>query len=243
MIIVRFTILSLALLTSAFIGLAQDTTHQASIEEIKAEVPALSEFHTVIFKVWHEAWPSKNVQLLVELLPDIQKGTEAVVKAELPGILRDKKTAWAENTKRLQAIVEEYTAAAASVDSVKLLDAAEQLHGQYEKLVHTIRPALPELEDFHTSLYPLYHYYLPQNDQEKIKTSVAELKVKMVALNKATLPERLKTKEAKFSSARTKLAKSIDALDKVVAKGNPKEIKTAIQKMHTDYQALEKVFD
>ncbi|MEK6571475.1 MAG: hypothetical protein AABZ61_08905, partial [Bacteroidota bacterium] len=41
--------------------------------ETKAEVAALTKFHSVIYKVWHTAWPEKDVNMLADLLPEIQK--------------------------------------------------------------------------------------------------------------------------------------------------------------------------
>jgi len=68
--------------------------------EIRAEVPALTELHSVIYQVWHTAWPEKDVNMLADLLPEIQKYGDDLVKAELPGILHEKQVAWKENTMR-----------------------------------------------------------------------------------------------------------------------------------------------
>ena len=45
---------------------AQHVMHHS--EETDARVPELEEFHSVIFRVWHEAWPAKDYALLKELL-------------------------------------------------------------------------------------------------------------------------------------------------------------------------------
>jgi len=44
--------------------------------------------------LWHEAWPDKNLGLMRELMPKINEHVAALRKAELPGILRDKKAKW-----------------------------------------------------------------------------------------------------------------------------------------------------
>jgi organic radical activating enzyme len=180
------------------------------------------------------------VKLLAELLPEIKQLGEPLLKAELPGILRDKKTLWKENTTKLKSVIDEYTKASSPVDSLKLLDAAEQLHMQYEKLVRIVRPAMKEMDEFHTALYSLYHYYLPEENKEKIASSIKELKMKMEALNKAKLSERMKKRETAFTDARTKLSKSVDALN---SSSDMKLVKKQIETMHSDYQSLEKVFE
>ncbi len=67
-------------------------------------------------------------------------------------------------------------------------------------LVRVIRPALKELDEFHAVLYMLYHYYMPGDSLEQMKSSAVALKEKMVVLNKAVLPERLKSKEPAFAA-------------------------------------------
>lgn len=234
------------LLLFAFIfftpSLAQDAKPIHSVET-EAQIPILTEFHEVIFKLWHTAWPEKNTAMLVELLPEIKHFSDSIANVQLPGILRDKEKIWKENTAKLQEIVTEYAKNTAPVDTQKLLNAAEQLHTQYEKLVRITRPVLKEIDAFHQVLYMLYHHYLPGKNQQQIASSVAELKDKMAMLEKATLPDRLKKKEAVFIAARTALARSVKALDVSLAKDKPKEFSARVETMHSDYQALEKVFD
>jgi NADH dehydrogenase/NADH:ubiquinone oxidoreductase subunit G len=208
-----------------------------------ADVPALHAFHEVIFKIWHEAWPKKDTAVLRQLLPDVEKGISDVASAKLPGILREKKAAWDEGVKGLQAAGSEYKAAAAGKDDPTLLAAAEKLHSRFEGLMRVTRPALKELDDFHASLYMLYHHYLPDYDIQKIRASAAELKQKMVALNAARLPERFKQKEAEFQSARRKLSESVDALNAVVQSNADQKIKNAVHELHSNYEALAGICD
>lgn len=213
-------------------------------EEVSAQVPELKAFHEVIFRLWHDAWPNKNLALMKELVPAIDDHLVKIQKVELPGILRDKKNKWDDGVKSLAEIVGDYKKAAATADTQKSLDAAERLHAQYEKLVRTIRPVLKEIDEFHQVLYPLYHYYMPEYNKEKIKTAVTELQVKMDSLNKVELPERLAAKEKSFNLNRKELDKEVKFVVKVVKEiDDEKTVKDAIKKMHTKYQALEKIFD
>jgi hypothetical protein len=207
-----------------------------------AQVPALDSFHEVIYRIWHEAWPKKDTAMLQKLLPEVEKGIETVAAAPLPGILREKKAAWEEGVKKLKSAGTEYKAAAVAKDDTKLLAAAETLHSRFEGLMRAIRPALKELDDFHATLYMLYHYYLPKYEIDKIKSSATEFKQKMAALNAAKLPERLKQKETEFQAARTQLSKSVDSLEAALKTNQKKTIQTAIEAVHSNYQALDKVF-
>lgn len=208
-----------------------------------AQVRALTDFHGVIFKIWHTAWPAKNTAMLRELLPEVERRADSVRHASLPGILRDKQKAWDENVEQLLIVVKEYKDASSPVDSQKLLDAAEKLHAQYEKLVRVTRPVLKELDEFHHVLYMLYHHYLPENNQEMLVSSIAELKGKMVLLESAKLTGRLKNREAAFMEGRAKLARSVAALNALEAKTDRKQFASNVETMHRDYQTLEEVFE
>jgi hypothetical protein len=210
--------------------------------ETVATVPALDVFHEVIYTIWHEAWPKKDTALLQKLLPDVEKGIESVASAQLPGILRDKKEAWDEGVRKLQSAGADYKAAVTAKDDAKLLAAAEALHGRFEALMRTIRPALKELDEFHAVLYMLYHHYLPKNDLDRIRKSAAELTQKMAALNQAKLPERLIDKDNDFQVARGMLSQSVSALDGAIRSNDARSIKDAVEVVHTRYQALEKIF-
>ena len=210
--------------------------------ETVASVPALNDFHEVIYKIWHEAWPNKDAAMLQKLLPDVEKGIASVAAAPLPGILRDKKETWNEGVRKLQSAGADYRAAVETKDDAKLLAAAEALHSRFEGLMRVVRPALKELDEFHVVLYMLYHHYLPKNDTENIRKSAAEMTQKMAALNQAKLPERMIDKEHDFQVARGILSQAVAALEGAVQSNDARAIKDAVEAVHARYQALEKVF-
>jgi len=211
--------------------------------ETNPEVKELKQYHAVIYKLWHVAWPKKDVGLMRSLAPAIESGYTNLTKAELPGILRDKKSAWESGVKDLGVTVHEYKSALEGKDTAQILGIAERLHAQYEGLVRLIKPRMKEIDDFHRTLYMLYHHYLPVYDTVKIRTAVIELEAKMQALNSAELPPKF-SKKAAFEKARDELSKSLllvrDALEK--AQGE-KEVVAAIEKMHACYQKLESLFE
>jgi hypothetical protein len=215
----------------------------AGSPETKAEVPELFDFHEVIVPIWHEAWPNKDTAALIKALPDVESGAAKITKAKLPGILRDRQKAWDEQVKKLNAIVADYRAAAEKKETQPLLDAAEKLHSQFEAMIRTIRPALPEIDSFHQTLYQLYHYDLPAWNLPKIQTDAKELVVKVEALGKAQLGKRHEAKKAGFEAKRKELDAAVRELAKLAEAGTDQPaIKAAIEKMHSSYQALEGIF-
>jgi hypothetical protein len=218
---------------------AQEKDH-----EVNSEVKELSEFHDVIYQLWHTGWPQKDIELLASLLPDIEKGYEKINKAELPGILRDKKPKWDEGVKKFGDFVIDYKNNSVTKDSVGLLNAAEKLHAQFEALVRIVKPVIKEVDAFHQVLYILYHYYMPNNEYSKIKESVVQLKAKLDDLNKAQLSAKLKPKEESFGKLKMELTVAVNKLNEVVNAGNNRtDIDKAVDGVHSIYQEIEKIFD
>jgi len=211
---------------------------------VNSEVKELSDFHDVIFQIWHTGWPHKDIKFLKSILPAVEKGYEKIKKAELPGILKDKKSKWDDGLKKFGVCVDMYKIACSKKDSISLLNAAEKLHSQFELMVRIIKPVTKEIDSFHQTLYVLYHNYLPADEFEKIKAVASELKTKMEDLNKAPLSQRLKGKEDKFAKVKEELSASVDKLKEVVKAGNnKKDIDKLVNSLHSKYQELEKLFD
>ena len=208
--------------------------------ETSTDVPALRAFHVVIAEIWHGAWPKKDTGRLAALLPQVEGGVSAVAKAELPGILRERRAAWDQRLKELQLAAAGYRKAVESGEDRALLDAAEKLHTQYEMMVRAIRPPLRELDEFHAGLYMLYHYFMPGDSVEKMKESGQFLKQKMALLNVAVLPESLKERGEQFSGLRKDLSQAVEQFAAAASAGDLQEMKLAAAKVHEHYLALEK---
>jgi hypothetical protein len=211
-------------------------------EDLKSSVPALDAMHEVIMPLWHDAYPAKDVKAMAAMLPDIEKHFAAVNKAELPLLLRDKRAAWVAGVDNLKQAVAAYKAAVSAGDNDALLKSAEKLHSDYEVLVKVVRPILKEMEDFHASLYVLYHHQMRPFQMAKAAESIQALQAKMDALNKAVLPDRLKAKTDAFNTQRARLAKSLDEAAAAIAAKDESKAKTAIEMMHAQYENLERVF-
>ncbi len=225
------------------ISTSQMLQAQETSQEVSATVPALLEFHKVIYKIWHTAWSNKDYDMLTALLPEVEEGTASIVSAELPGILRDKKPAWEKRVAELQTIVQEYRTAVKAKQEQPLLDAAEKLHAQFEALVRVIRPPLRQLEEFHVVLYMVYHYYVPGESLDKIRESAEPLREKMAALNRVALPPRFKEKEASFKAARKDLEEAVTELGTAISANDPGKIKNAVETMHRRYVTLAAVLE
>ncbi|HOV93119.1 MAG TPA: hypothetical protein PLC04_08615 [Candidatus Kapabacteria bacterium] len=214
-------------------------------EEVNPQIPELSEYHEVIYQIWHNGWPNKDYELLKSLYPDAREGYTKLQKVKMRGILQDKQKQWEDSVNQLGKYLDDYNNAIQKNDNKALLDAAEKLHSQYESLVRIINPVLKEIEDFHKSLYMLYHYDYPNYDLDKIQKDLAELSKKMDELNKAELPQKLQSIQKDFEESRAELDKAMKNLEETMKEysNNKDKISKSIEEMHEAYQNLEGIFE
>ncbi len=212
-------------------------------QETRAEVPALNAFHEVIFPLWHEAWPAKNVGMMRDLLPKVQEHVRLVREAELPGILRDRKGDWDRGVKALVETAERYAKAAASGDDKALIDAVEDLHSRFEGLVRVVRPATKELDAYHVELYRVYHKLMPAKDVEGVRAASEEMVKRCGALVAAPVPKRLASREAELRAELKDLCAATERLREVARGSDVDAVSAAVEAVHAQYQKAEKLFE
>ena len=220
--------------------IAQETVQD---QEIDNKVEELSDFHEVIYPIWHTAYPTKDYAMLREMTDSVNSGAEKIYDAKLPGFLREKQKKWDEALVGFKKAVEDYNTAAAGENNEALLTAAEVLHTQYEILVRCIRPVLPEVEDFHKTLYVVYHNYFPAKNYTRIKELIDEFISKATKVKDAKLPSKLRDRTEAYTEASNGLYHSTLALKEAFYSNNSVLIENAVEKMHSDYQRVEAVFD
>lgn len=231
--------LLLALLVSLVFNLVSFSQTQDTVWR----VPELDEFHEVMYPIWHTAYPAKDYDALKKSVEEANIKAKKIYSATLPGIQREKQLKWNEGVMQFQSAVEDFNKYASGDDNEGLLKAAENLHTKYEMLVRTIRPVLKEVDEFHKTLYIVYHDYLPNKQYKKLNKVTDTLIKKAKAVTKAKLPTRLESKKDAFTLAAAELLTSTMDLKKRVKANNKISINTAVENMHTKYQNLESIFE
>ena len=230
--------LALALLVALGVSaLAQ--THEAP----STSVPVLTDFHAVIMPMWHTAYPNKNYDALRKIAKDVEAGVAKISAAKLPGILHEKETAWAKGLAELKAAGAAYTKAASGTDNAALLVAAEDLHTAYEAQVRVIRPVVPEMDEFHKTLYVVQHTYVPEKKWAEVCKASGDLQAKAEGIAKATLPARMAAKADAFKKASTALVADAAALVSACGGGQAAAIEKATATLHSRYEGLDKIFE
>lgn len=233
---------SALLLPVSGVPAAECEQHQPA-DELKADVPALREFHEVIYPLWHDAWPNKDYDLMKELLPRVRERVAAIQQAELPGILRDKRESWARGVEGLTATLAAYEQAAQADDGAALLGAVERIHGDFESLVRIVRPAMKELDAYHVVLYRIYHYYAPQEQADELRRAAGELKTACAELGRAPAPRRHADQAERLGREVAELCERTDRLDEVAAGAEWEPISGAVERVHSQYQTVLEIFE
>ena len=236
--ITRFVLL-ICLLSLGFVLVAE----QIPDPETDSTVPELIAFHDIIYPIWHTAFPAKDYAALRGFVSAINDQAAKINAAILPGILREKKQAWDSGLAEFNLAVAAYGKAAAATNDQALLDAAELLHASFEMLVRAIRPVAKEVDEYHKILYVVYHKYLPEKKYSEICGVAPDMVANAEAITKATLSQRLEAKTEAFQAAAAKLLAETKLLEAAGKSCLEKDIVSLVNKVHTAYQALEKVFD
>lgn len=211
--------------------------------EIKWRVQELSDFHDVIYVIWHEAYPSKDIATLKSFVPQIKFHIEAINNVSLPGIVQDKANKWKEGLSVLNSSAEQYYKAAEGNDDQAILDAAEELHAKYEMMVRTIAPVMKEVDIYHQLLYIIYHKYLPNKDFASLTSVIDDLVTRAENIKTGKMSKRVESKKDEFLSVTDELIESTKALKEVLATDEATKIEAAVEVMHTKYMKLEQLFD
>ncbi len=220
---------------------SQEDQHES---EISSSVPELFSFHEVIYPIWHTAYPEKNYSMLREMLPEVNEGAEKIYNAELPGILRNKKGEWDEGVTKFRASIDHYNTAMQGTDEPEMLIAAEELHSNYEMLVRIVRPVTKEVDEFHKVLYMIYHHYWPNKNIEDFGKAVDDLALRADELANCVLPKWASEKSEAFQEQSQKLYESTKYLKSLKdSEADDSELDKAIEEVHSDYVALEGLFD
>jgi hypothetical protein len=233
---------TLILLSLTCISYAQEKIDSS---EITSEVPELSGFHEVIYPMWHNAYPAKDYEALKGFVPQIKTSVQAISNAKLPGILREREDDWKTRLNELNAVAATYYAAAEKNNQEALLDAAEKLHREFEMMMRVIRPAIGELDEYHQTLYIIYHKLLPAKKYDEIAGLTDNLITKAEAV--ASFPQdklkrRLGDRLPQFDAAAKELVAKTVALKEVLKSNDPQKNNEAIEEMHTAYQQLDAIF-
>ncbi|MCZ7652278.1 MAG: hypothetical protein M5U13_14370 [Thermoanaerobaculia bacterium] len=216
----------------------------AAAEEPQGDVPALAAFHEVIYPLWHDAWPKRDLAVVEGLLPQLAEHVAALQGAELPPLLHEKQAKWEAGVAAVAAAADAVEKGVSAKENAAVFEAVESLHSEYEGLVRLLRPAMAELDAYHRALYQLYHRDWPGDDREALAAGAKLLGERCAALAAAKIPARHAARAEALSEAFTALCAATSGLEAAVATGAEKSaLDAAVEAVHSRYEATSALFD
>ncbi|HSM50721.1 MAG TPA: hypothetical protein VLA75_04905 [Thermoanaerobaculia bacterium] len=216
----------------------------AAAAEPRTDVPALAAFHEVIYPLWHDAWPKKDLAVVEGLLPQLREHVAALQEAELPQILHEKQAKWDAGVAAVAAAAAAVEQGITAKDGAAVFAAVESLHSDYEGLVRLLRPAMAELDAYHRALYQLYHHDWPGDDPAAVAAGAKLLGERCAALAAAKVPARHAARAESLSEAFAALCAATSELEAAVAGGVEKAaLDAAVEAVHGRYEAASSLFD
>jgi hypothetical protein len=230
----KILVIIIAILSISIIVIARQEERKAS----DSEIPELREMHHFIRPMWHKGYPEKDIKLLQSLYPDLYGHFEKLQSASFPEEWLDRKMHWQQGLDKMENSLKTYKSAMDSNNDEALLQAARELHDNFESLMMIVNPPIPEIDDFHKTLYHVYHDYLPNQDWEKIRSAMNEFEQKMENIEKVVLPKWMADQEEQFNMARKNLKQAVKELSLLKDSEDNTQLEKAIKKVHEAYVNL-----
>lgn len=228
---------------------ASVTTHAQTKEqdaEISSDVPELRAFHSIIYPMWHKAYPAKDIASLKDFVPQVRANMEKMNNAKLPGILREKEDQWKTELEKFNDVAEYYYKACSEDNEEEILIAVEKFHSAYEAMNRVVKPYVKEMDEFHQTLYVIYHKMYPEKKYNEIEGVIDTLISQANAITEHPedrLSRRLKDKTPKYYIISKDLYDDAIALKEALNNRNENEKDAAVEKLHSTYEKLAALFD
>ncbi|UCF65535.1 MAG: hypothetical protein JSW33_06800 [bacterium] len=230
-----------ALFLMLVISCSSQAPEEKSVSE--PEITELQKMHHFIRPMWHDAYPAKDMGQLKELYPKILGQYQLLKDAAFPEQWQDKKLHWNEGISQMGKTLDEYKLAMDNNDDENLLQAARKLHDDFENLMMIVNPPIPELDDFHKTLYYVYHDYMPEKNWEMLKASIPEFEKKAQALQEAEVPRWMEENKDTYQEAINQLQAAVKNLSRLKDSDDEALLEKAVEEIHDAYVKLEGCMD
>jgi len=184
-----------------------------------------------------------HVDNLKELYPKILGQYQLLKEATFPEQWEDKKLHWNEGVSQMGKTLDEYKLAMDNDNTENLLQAARKLHDDFENLMMIVNPPIPELDDFHKTLYYVYHDYMPEKNWDMLKASIPEFEKKLQALQDAEVPRWMEENKDTYQAAINQLQGAVENLSRLKDSNDGALLEKAVEEIHDAYVNLEGCMD
>jgi hypothetical protein len=202
---------------------------------------AMEDFHQILMPLWHESYPKKDFRVIRDKAKDLQQKLMALIRVPPPADLSKDEERLLEFFSLRQELafqVTQVNLAATDEPDSTLASAFEKMHWAYEELAKFFAVQIKELDQFHETLYFLWHKALPQRNYQAIKDTAPVLKSEVDSLMKVPLPSGCKVKSEEFDKGKTALKDAVYMLVDACAKGSEENIDASLKAVHDRFVEL-----
>ncbi|MGB2768422.1 MAG: hypothetical protein WBC88_01700 [Candidatus Zixiibacteriota bacterium] len=205
---------------------------------------AMDDFHEVLAPLWHESYAEEDFKTIREKAPVLQQKILALIRIPAPADLsqnEEKLHTFLSKRQELAFNVMELNRAAKDGPDSTLASAFESMHWTYEELEKFFAVQIDELDQFHESLYFLWHRALPARDYETIKKTAPVIKAEVDSLMKVPVPAGCNIKGEEFEKRKSALKDAVYGLAETCREGTEDDIDGALRAVHDRFEELNRL--
>ncbi len=195
--------------------------HQAAAQG----VDIIEKLHQIMAPAWHSAYPEKDYAALGEamnkfaaMIPDVKKVTHTFKTAEREANFNAAR-------KKFIELVEKGVGAGTEGNTETVYELMPDIHTIFEEMAYYLLPvSFPEFQSLVTVVNLMIDEHLKKEDYAAIATSAEALKIKNTELQKAEIPEDLKSVKKEVITDISAIGKACEKLDAACRTDDPEEI-------------------
>lgn len=202
---------------------------------------AMDDFHEALRPLWHESFAEEDFKTIREKAPLLQQKIMALIRVPAPADLsqnEEKLHTFLSKRQELAFNVMEVNRAAKDGPDSSLTTAFERMHWTYEELEKFFAVQIEELDQFHETLYFLWHRALPERNYEAIKETAPVFKAEADSLMKVPLPSACKIKGEDFEKSKAALRDAVYGLAASCKEGSENDIDKSLRAVHDRFAEL-----
>jgi len=206
------------------------------------DIPELDTFFEIFKMVWH-ANMDGDLKAARDSAQIIITAGENLAAVQLPEFYDDVRADFESKLPSLTEALTAYGEAAAQDNDSVLSAALDDVRKSFVDIMVSVSVQIPEVENFHEVLQPLWHRAMPDGDYDAIKAAVPQLKERAGLIVNAELPEKYSFLKPVFDNRAQGLMTAVDQLATACEDGAPELIEEKMTAMHDAYRELSECLD
>ncbi|MBD3332465.1 hypothetical protein GF356_06420 [candidate division GN15 bacterium] len=204
---------------------------------------AFAEMHHVIAPAWHDAWPNKNYDALIEFAPKFEATYQGVAEMKPDLKIEARQERFEKRRTLLGDLVTQYAEAAKKGDKEKVYALMPDLHEAFEQAAASLVPIeYPEFEGVDITSAMILDEHIPAENYEGVVGSTETLLTQLEVLTAESVPsdlsyfkEDIVKRFEKMRERAAKMKECCDNNDMDLYKEHAMAFRAAVTSFQADY--------